>query len=142
MGKSGNPAKRAEQENPTPVEYDPTPVDADGVEDFDAFWDQQNRKGARVRIMGEVVQLPPAMPLQFQLESQRLDTSEDDDDVRRVVGLLFGSDAIDRWAEAGMDLQQFRVLLAWAPQRIQGGTMSLAEVAARLAEAETEPDPT
>ena len=140
MGQSGNPAKRAAQD--APKTYDPTPVDADGVEDFDAFWETQDRQPIPVRIMGEVVSLPPSLPLRFQLEAQRAEKSESEDDVRRCVGILFGTDAIERWAENGMDLQQFKVLLAWAPQRISGGTMSLAEVAARVAEAEAVPDPT
>lgn len=134
MGQSGNPAKRAAQD--APKTYDPTPVDADGVEDFDAFWQSQTRTTRPVRIAGQVVELPPAIPLQFSLESDRLAASENPDDVRYLVGLLFGDGQLDRWAAAGMDLQQFQVLLAWAPHRIQGGTMSLAEVAAKLAESE------
>jgi len=134
MGKSGNPAKRAEQDRAP--EYDPTPVDAEGVEDFDAFWQAQDRAITRVRIMGETVELPASLPLQFELEADRLSGSQDTDDLRYLVGILFGQDALDKWAKAGMDRQQFAVLLAWAPQRIEGGNMSLAEVAAKVAEAE------
>jgi hypothetical protein len=141
MGKSGNPAKRAEQETeqaePT---YDPTPVDADGVEDFDAFWQQQDRKRPAVRIMGEVVDLPPAIPLEFELLAKRMSAKSDDASVRRCVAVLFGEDRLDRWAEAGMDAEQFKVLLAWAPQRIAGNDVSLAEVAAMVKAAEAAQD--
>lgn len=140
MGQSGNPAKRAAQD--APKTYDPTPVDDDGVEDFDAFWETQERKSKPVRIMGEVIQLPPALPLQFELEAQRLGSSDSDDDVRKCVAILFGADMLERWAERGMDTEMFRVLLAWAPQRISGGTVSIPEVAARLRESEGESDPT
>lgn len=137
MGKSGNPAKAAAQAaEAEPAEYDPTPVDEDGVEDFDAFWQQQDRPGKPVRIMGQVVTLPPAVPLEFELLAKRLAKRSDDKSIRRLVAILFGEDRLDAWAEAGMDVDQFKVLLAWAPQRIGGGTMSLAEVAAKIAEAE------
>lgn len=141
MSKSGNPAKAAEQAQATETEYDPTPVDDNGVEDFDAFWDGQDRPTKPVKIMGEVIHLPPAIPLEFELLAKRLEKRSDDKAVRRLVACLFGADTLDRWAEAGMDAEQFQVLLAWAPQRIAGGTMSLAEVAAKIAEANA-PDPT
>lgn len=132
--KSGNPAKAAAEAEP--VVYDPTPVDEDGVEDFDAFWSAQDRHGPRVRIAGEVVDLPPAIPLEFELLAKRMATSSSDADVRRCVAVLFGADRIEQWAKAGMDAQQFKVLLAWAPQRIAGNNVSLAEVAAIIAKAE------
>ena len=139
MGKSGNPAKAAEQAaEAEPVEYDPTPVDEDGVEDFDAFWQRQDRRGPRVRIAGEVVDLPPAIPLEFELLAKRMAAKADDKSVRRCVAVLFGADRIDAWAAAGMDSEQFKVLLAWAPQRIAGNDVSLAEVAAIIAKAEAE----
>lgn len=142
MGKSGNPAKRAAQEAAEPdQEFAPTPIDADGVEDFDAFWDEQDRPGVRVRIRGEVMTLPPALPLQFELLASKKRRSQDPEDAKKLVALLFGDpDAIKRWAAAGMDGQEFNVLLAWATQRVGGGTMSMAEVAQALREAE--PDPT
>lgn len=134
MGKSGNPAVRAEQDVPT--EYDPTPVDADGVEDFDAFWETQDRKRPTVRIMGELVHLPPAMPLQAELLMNKLERRSDERSVRKVVAVLYGPDQMDRWAGAGMDGEQFNVLLAWTVQKLNGGSLSMAEVRARLAEAE------
>lgn len=136
MGKSGNPAKRAALEAADPIEYDPTPLDSAGVEDFDAFWQSQERTGIPVRIRGEVVTLPPALPLQFELVARRKKNSKDPRDTEKLVGILFGEDALTKWAGAGMDSEEFAVLLAWATQRIGGGTMSMAEVAAKLQEAE------
>jgi hypothetical protein len=136
MGKSGNPALRAEQENTEPVEYDPTPVDENGVEDFDAFWETVAADPIPVKIRGQVFHLPPALPLQFELEAQRLSKSKKDKDVRHLVALLFGQDGYKRLAAAGVDTAQFGVLLAWAPQRIGGGNMSMAETAAEIAKAE------
>lgn len=139
MGKSGNPAKRAEQD--TPRSFAPTPVDQDGVEDFDAFWTTRVRKAPRVKIMGQVVQLPPSLPLRFEMEARRLAESESLDDVKALLSIIFPGDAMDMWTQAGMDLEQFKVLLAWAPRRIAGNPVTLEEVAEALAKAEA-PDPT
>jgi len=134
MGKSGNPAKRAEQD--TAPEYDPTPVDADGVEDFDAFWRAQDREHITIRVMGENIDLPPAMPLEVELLAKRMQRRSDPKAVRRMIAALFGEDRTTKWAEGGMDAEQFQVLLAYTMQRLNGGTMSMAEVAERLRERE------
>lgn len=136
MGKSGNPAVRAEQENPPAREYDPTPVDADGVEDFDAFWQSQDRKGVTIRVMGETIELPPAMPLEVELLAKRLQRRSDAKSVRRLLTALYGSDRTVKWAEAGMDTEQFQVLLAYTMHRLGGGDKSMAEVRELMAERE------
>lgn len=140
MGKSGNPAKA--NAKPTPkAEHDPTEV-----VDFDAFWEDQKaqgkREGKRVKLMGEVVELPPSLPLQFEMEAKRLSRSKDEDDMRDLLAILFGEGCIERWAEKGMDIDMFQTLVAWAPLHIQGEEVSLAEVAAEIAEADPDADPT
>lgn len=137
MGRSGNPAKAAQQarEKLNAIPATPDPVDADGVVDFDQFWTQVDRKAIRVRIMGDVVELPPSIPLRFELEAKRLQRSKSDADVRRLVAILFGEDQLDRWVAAGMDAEQFQVLLAWAPMVLAGRDVTLHQVAALLAEA-------
>lgn len=132
MGKSGNPAKRAEQETPAAT-YDPTPVDADGVEDFDAFWQAQDREHVTIRVMGENIALPPAMPLEVELLAKRLQRRSDPKAVRRMLTALFGEDRTVKWAAAGMDSEQFQVLLAYTMHRLGGGTKSMAEVRDLLA---------
>lgn len=125
-------------ENVTPAE--------DELEDFDAFWQGQARKPKTTRIAGQLVQLPPSLPLQFELEARKLQRSKSEKDVRKLLAILFGKDAMERFAEGGMDLEQFQVLLAWAPRVIAGQHVTLAEVAAEVAAAnakgETEADPT
>lgn len=135
MGQSGNPAKRAAQEHDEPAAVEPTPVDADGVEDFDAFWSSRERKRNAIRIQGEVVELPAALPMQFELEARRHAASTDETVVRRLVSLLFGADLVDKWAEGGMDAEQFRVLLAYVPARLSGADLTMAQVADQLAAA-------
>lgn len=137
MGKSGNPAVRAEQENPPAREYDPTPVDENGVEDFDAFWSSLDRKGATIRVAGEDIELPPALPLEVELLSKRMSRRKADAEaVKRLLVLLFGEDRTEAWAKAGMDTEQLQVLLAYTMNRVGGGSMSMAEVRARLIESE------
>ena len=104
-----------------------------GVEDFDAFWAKRKRRVRQTTIMGETVTLPPSLPLQFEMEAKRLQRSKRDQDVRHLVGLLFGEDALGRWSKAGLDLEQFMVLLAWAPRAIAGDPVTLAEVADTVA---------
>lgn len=105
----------------------------DTTEDFDAFWSARERKGKATTIMGERVELPAALPLRFELEARKLQRSKDDQDVRKLVSILFGDDKLDAWTERGMDMDQFAVLLAWAPQVIAGHNVTLAEVADSVA---------
>lgn len=118
----------------------------DGMEDFDAFWTARNRKGRRVRVMGEAIELPPSIPLQFELEARKLQRSKREKDVTKLVGILFGADAFEKWAEKGMDLEQFQLLLAWGPRAIVDASVTLEQVAEELAEREDakdgEADPT
>lgn len=115
----------------------------EGTEDFDAFWDQLDRKGKVTTIMGERVTLPPAIPLQFELEAKRVQRSKKPEDIKRLVAILFGDGTLKRWSEKGMDQHQFMVLLAWAPRVIAGVPVTLAEVDAEVRAAVTgEPDPT
>lgn len=113
-----------------------------GVEDFDAFWDTRNATGKSVKIRGHVITLPASLPLQFELEARKLQRSKRDQDVRKLVGLLYGADAYERFAEAGMDLDQLKVLLAWGAQTVAGEDVSFEAVAREVLEAETEADPT
>lgn len=106
-------------ENPeTPDTPDLPPED---VEDFDAFWSSLERTGKRVRIMGTTVTLAASLPLRFELEAKRLQRSREVRDIRHLLTLLgFPDDAMQQWTDKGMDLEQFQVLLAWAPAVIAG----------------------
>lgn len=124
------------------TDLDDTPTD-ESTEDFDAFWAKQTRKAKTTTIAGHKVTLPASLPLQFELEARKLQRSKRDKDVRKLVAILFGQDSYEKFAAGGMDLEQFKVLLAWAPQVIAGHTVTLAEVAAKVAALEGEqPDPT
>lgn len=117
-------------------EHEATEVETEletGAEDFDAFWEAKAKSGERVgkttRIMGETVTLPPALPLRFEMEAKRLQRSKKEKDMKVLLSTIFDDDALDRWVAKGMDLEQFMVLIAWAPQVIAGADVSLADVA-------------
>lgn len=133
--RSGNPAARAEQDAPTaPI---PTPVDENGVEDFDAFWSSLDRKGLTIRVAGEDIELPPALPLEVELLTKRIGRRKADAaSVKRLLVILFGEDRTEKWANAGMDTEQLQVLLAYTMHRIGGGTMTMGQIHAALRDRE------
>lgn len=112
---------------------DETPdLAASSVEDFDAFWDAETAtdKPRTTTIMGRTLVLPRQLPLQFDMEARRLKRSKNSDDVRALAAVLVGAETVDAWAKAGMDLEQFMVMLAWLPRVIAGDSVTLAEVRA------------
>lgn len=83
-------------------------------EDFEAFWAELDRQGTKIRnVFGVDVELPPALPLKFEVAAQTLNRSKDPDDTRKMIGLLFGEGALQQWTDRGMDLDQFGVILMW-----------------------------
>lgn len=103
-----------------------TEPESEGFEDFDAFWAEQDRRGTVLRnVFGVNVELPPSLPMRFEVEAHRVQGSAQEADVQRLVGLLFGERALARWVEAGMDLEQFGTLLMWGSANVSGTPMSL-----------------
>jgi hypothetical protein len=103
--------------------------EASQTEDFDAFWSAQERKATSLRnVFGVDVTLPAALPLRFEVEARKVAESSSEDDTKRMVGILFGDDALDRWTAAGMDVEQFAVLLLWGTANTRApNSMTLAE---------------
>jgi hypothetical protein len=94
--------------------------------------------------MGQSIELPASLPLQFEMEARRVERSRTEDDIKRLVGILAGPDALDGWIERGLDAEQFAVLLAWLPRVIVGQKVTLAEIADAIASAQdgdTDTDP-
>lgn len=133
----GYPDPFALEDEPTEAVVPDDPDEEDNHTDFDAFWRKQVKKKTppTVTILGDTVTLPRALPLQYQLEMTRqakLPTK--DQDPMRLVSILFDAQQVRKWARAGMDTDQFGVLLAWVPLKIQGSNMTLEEVAVGLEE--------
>lgn len=97
-------------------------------EDFDRFWSAQDRTGKVLsNVLGIDLHLPRTLPLLFEVEARRLQTSRDPDDVRRMFGLLFGADSYDELVKRGLDAEQFSVLLIWGAANAAGRDMSLPQ---------------
>jgi hypothetical protein len=116
-------------------------IEAAQEEDFDAFWSGVGRKATSLRnVFGVDVTLPAALPLRFEVEARAVADSQDPDNTKRMVGILFGEDALDRWTAAGMDIEQFAVLLLWGTSNTRlPDSMSLAEARAAYLERLSDP---
>lgn len=88
-------------------------VPAEG-EDFMEFWAAQKRKATKLRnVFGVDVELPPSLPLDFELQAKAVEDSQDENETKKLIGVLFGDEALDHWTRSGIDLDQFAVLLLW-----------------------------
>ncbi|MFD7236461.1 hypothetical protein ACFWAT_14285 [Streptomyces syringium] len=116
--------------NPTPT----APDEQHEVADFDAFFAEQaaSKTGAVLRLYGREYVLPASLPLLVTLQMERLKDSTDPDDIRRLLASLFGPDALDTWADHGMEDRQLGVVLVWSTANCRNpGSISMGE-AARL----------
>ena len=98
--------------------------------DFDAFW-ASHGPTEHVRIKGELVELPKDVPLWLVMRATDA-TTQDASEVRRMVGVLYGEDTLDRWTERGLGVRQLSVILAWTIARAQGSQITFAEAARRV----------
>ncbi|MGH3323263.1 MAG: hypothetical protein ACRDOV_02390 [Streptomyces sp.] len=96
-----------------PLDHD---VDGGEFDDFDAWRQAQRAKrgqGKRVRIFGRVVEMPTSLPLGLSLDLDELATSSEREDLERIVGEIYGADALDHWVSGDADVQDLQVLLAY-----------------------------
>ncbi|QKW08039.1 hypothetical protein HUT18_18295 [Streptomyces sp. NA04227] len=110
------------------------PVDEVEAADFDEFFGEhaEARTGAVLRLFGVEYVLPASLPVLFTLQMERVRDSSHPDDIRRMLASLFGPDALDAWAEAGMTDRQLGIVLVWAAANCRTpGSIGMAE-AARL----------
>ncbi|SDL14351.1 hypothetical protein SAMN05428985_11032 [Nocardioides sp. YR527] len=114
--------------------------DEDDHTDFDAWWKKQakaKKKPATTTIRGVTITLPRSLPLQYQLEVTRQGKLKPDKQNPLILAsILLGQQQTQQLLRAGLDLDQFPVLLAWIPAKIQGSDMTLDEVARDLEEYE------
>ncbi|GAA1455466.1 hypothetical protein [Nocardiopsis tropica] len=96
-------------------------------ESFDAFWSEvkAKEKPRYETILGIAVRVPTSMTLRFRQRLDHVDmAATSEDDVREILGDLFGVDTIDRWISAGMDEEQLAVVMAWAMACANGRTVT------------------
>lgn len=93
---------------------------------FDAFWAEVS--GGATEIIRDVeVAIPTDVPIAMELRIQQLQESESEQDVRELVGLLFGVDALDQWAAAGMGLRELQTVLTWGLAHAAGQPLTFRE---------------
>ncbi|WP_043471021.1 hypothetical protein [Kitasatospora sp. MBT66] len=92
-----------------------------GFADFDAFFAEQtaDAPAETFQLYGRTYTLPDALPLMFTLQMERLQASEDPDDVRTMLRTLVGENALDHWAEQGMTDRQLGIVLIYAAATVR-----------------------
>lgn len=105
------------------------------VADFDAFFSEQAepvKQGVPLKLYGRTYTLPPTLPALFTLQLHRVQNSARPDDIRRLLGSLFGPDAVDHWAEQGMSDRHLGIVLLWATANVADPGAVSMERAAQL----------
>jgi hypothetical protein len=97
------------------------------TQSWDDFWAEVNAKPRTETIRGVTVPVPADLPLNFQQRATALKDSERDEDVRELVGLIFGEGILDRWIEAGMGAREFQVVCAWGYANGSGNATTFRE---------------
>lgn len=120
------------------IEHDDQALDAgdpfvDDVADFDAFFAEQAKPhhGVPLRLFGRTYTLPSTLPALYVLQLHRVRRSTNPEDVSRLLAALFGPDAVNHWADNGMDDRQLGIVLMWATANVaEPGAMSMEQAAA------------
>lgn len=108
------------------------------TQSWDAFWGEVQADRRTETIRGVTVAVPSDLPLIFQQRANALRDSTDDNDMRELVGLIFGDDVLDRWINAGMGLREFQVVCAWGYANGSGRPTTFAEAYELVTTAEAE----
>ncbi|MCI3271391.1 hypothetical protein [Streptomyces cylindrosporus] len=95
-------------------------------ESWDAFWAEVSSGRTEV-IRGVEVQVPNDMPLIVERRVEELQDSSRSEDVEELVKLIFGTDCMEHWREAGMGLKEFQTVLTWGLAHASGREMTFAE---------------
>lgn len=113
-------------------------LDADQVDDFDAFWAGEADKIKAARIRGVVVRPPADVSLSLLNRLDQVAGSTDERDMHDVVRRIFGRDVLNVWIDAGMGVRELQTVIAWAGAAMRGKSIDFAEAAHLAAEAMAE----
>lgn len=106
---------------------------------WDAFWAEVNTSAqATETIRGVTVPVPSDLPLGFQQRVTQLQDSDRDEDVRELVGLIFGEGVLDQWIAADMGSREFKVIMAWGIANGGGKPTTFREAYDLVTKAEAE----
>ncbi|MCO7196894.1 hypothetical protein [Pseudonocardia sp. McavD-2-B] len=124
--------KRAKAGKATPRDDEPD----EGNQSWDEFWAAYQRRKAAERgeaattvIRGVEVTVPHDLPLAFDEHVNDVEGSEDESDVERLVGELFGDDVFGQWKAAGMTSVEFQIVLLWGMANGKGNALTFAQAA-------------
>ncbi|MDT0432808.1 hypothetical protein [Streptomyces salyersiae] len=89
--------------------------------DFTAFFAEEaaTRPRQPITLYGTRYLLPHSLPLMFTMQMERVQASEDVEDVRTMLATLYGPGALDRWAEKGMTEDQLGIVLIYSAANIK-----------------------
>lgn len=135
----------ADEDDRTADELDESgEVEPEEIDDFLAFLAEQDPTEVEVTtIYGVKVEIPRDVPLLFNQKLIALDAGQaDDDTVRELVEILFGSDIYNGWVLAGMTDRQFAIIFTWGMANAKGKRTTFAEAKKMLEESEAEERPT
>lgn len=83
--------------------------------DFDQFMNEMDQKPVRVKIFGQIEELPPSMPADMVLRILRLRKkgveNVPEEEVLLMAETLFGKERLERWCKKGLTLKGLEVLL-------------------------------
>lgn len=104
-------------------------ADAADTESWDSYWEaaERLRKAPTTVIRGVTVTVPHDLPLSFDRRAEQLRASGREQDVRELVGILYGPDALDGWIDAGMGQQEFQAVLVYGLAHGRGEAMTVAQ---------------
>lgn len=109
-------------------------------DEFLAFWSGyriQQQTPTKV-ILGVVVPIPDDIPLAFESTFKELEKSEDIEDIKHLLGLLFGQAVIDAWFKNGLTVKMLQILLAWGMSCAMGKNIEFAEAVTLVEKAEAD----
>lgn len=94
---------------------------------WDDFWSEITPERRTETIRGVTIDVPANLPLKFTRQLEELKASDSEEDIRHLVGQLFGENTLDAWVDAGMTSMEFAVALAWGVAQGQGQDISFRE---------------
>ncbi|MGH3834100.1 MAG: hypothetical protein ACRDSF_00130 [Pseudonocardiaceae bacterium] len=107
-----------------------------GNTDFDAFWAEYSEEAEpeTATVLGEQITLPFDLSLDL---TERMNSANinDKESLGALLKEVYGEDVLSRWLEKRIGVKQMAILISWTVMGVQGGGMSLQEVADTMSEA-------
>jgi hypothetical protein len=99
---------------------------SDRYRDFDAFFAEQQREPVKLKLFGEVHELPPSLPAVVVLKMIRMQKEHGSmarvphADLTEMAVAIFGEERFDQWCKQGLDVDMLAELIKWTMQEYMG----------------------